>query len=350
MSRARFSSLALIAALTLVPAVQAQWWNDNDTTFPKFKNAPDYKPKYTRASYYDCSSTVYRWLDAKEYAKVERLYQELLETNPRAGDGQPILAGFLEGLDQYFGAQAEAEARQDMAAWEAAVPKSKVLLLARPVMLQRQAWKARGGGYANMVPEESMKLFAGKLAHAGRSLQETESTGRNSPFWYWAALVVAGSTGEPAARMDRIFEQAATKFPDFLPIYYTRMNYLLPQWGGNWDAVDRFIRDAVRRTKARDGDAFYVWLYLDVVRKTRGEDPFEETRLSWPAMRKGFEDMIARYPDPFNKNTFATFACRARDRETTSRLLLELGDNAKLGQWSEGYTTESCRRFALTGT
>ena len=64
-------------------------------------------------------------------------------------------------------------------------------------------------------------------------------------------------------------------------------------------------------------------------------------------MRKAFEDLVARHPDPWNKNVFATFACRARDKETSGRLLAELGASASLGAWSPGITTESCRRFAL---
>jgi hypothetical protein len=195
-----------------------------------------------------------------------------------------------------------------------------------------------------------MQIFQQKLAQAGRILAETRSAGRESPIWYWTALVVAGSTGEPEARMDAIFEEAVKRFPDFLPIYYTRMNYLLPQWGGDFDQVDRFVKRSVERTRAQEGAAFYVWLYLDVIRKSPGDDPFTDMRVEWPTLRKAFEDLVGRYPDPWNKNLFATYACRARDRDTTVKLLVELGNDAKLGAWAPGVTTESCRRFALSAT
>ena len=67
-----------------------------------------------------------------------------------------------------------------------------------------------------------------------------------------------------------------------------------------------------------------------------------------PAALSHFEDLNARYPDDWNKNLFATFACRARDKETTGKLLIELGPKAQLGAYSNGITTEGCRRFAST--
>jgi len=77
-------------------------------------------------------------------------------------------------------------------------------------------------------------------------------------------------------------------------------------------------------------------------------DLFNDSEVSWPKLKKAFEDLNARYPDEWNKNLFATFACRARDKETTGRLLVELGTKAKLGAYSNGITTEGCRRFAST--
>lgn len=66
-------------------------------------------------------------------------------------------------------------------------------------------------------------------------------------------------------------------------------------------------------------------------------------------MKRAFDDMVARHPDNWNRNVYATFACRARDKETTARLLAELGDKAQLGAWSSGISTESCRRFVVAG-
>ena len=189
-----------------------------------------------------------------------------------------------------------------------------------------------------------------RLNKATQALESSQEVGKESPIWYWVALIVAGSSGRSAAEQDALFEQAVKRFPSYQPLYYTRMNYLLPQWGGSYDAVERFVRASVARTSEKEGSAFYAWLYVDLGngRKNLGGDLFAVTKVSWPSMKKGFEDLVERYPADSNKNLFATYACRARDKETTGRLLTELGEKAKLGFAAQGISTESCRMFALT--
>jgi hypothetical protein len=92
------------------------------------------------------------------------------------------------------------------------------------------------------------------------------------------------------------------------------VNYLRPQWGGSYEAVDRFVEAAVARTRATQGESFYAWIYLDIAPKVRG-DLFRETLATWPKMKKSFEDLVARHPDPYNRNAFASVACLARDRD-----------------------------------
>jgi hypothetical protein len=190
-----------------------------------------------------------------------------------------------------------------------------------------------------------MEVFGQWLGNAQKSLNEAGDGGKASPLWHWVALIVAGSTGRPGAEQDALLKEAQKRFPGYQPHYYTRVNYLLPQWGGSWREVDKFIKSASVATAAENGSAFYAWLYLDVSRKTRG-DVMIETEIAWPALKKSFEDMVARFPNDWNKNLFATFACRARDRETTARLMSELGAKAKLGAYSSGYNNETCARIA----
>jgi hypothetical protein len=162
------------------------------------------------------------------------------------------------------------------------------------------------------------------------------------------ALIVAGSSGQPAAQFDALFEEAVGKFPTYLPLYLTRLNYYLPQWGGDFGKVDSFIERSVQRTQQTDGSAFYAWLYVDVARKSGGDESFfRATRVSWPRMRDSFDDMIRRYPDTWNKIVYATFACLARDREATAKVLTMLPPDAQLGAYTDGISTDACRRFAL---
>lgn len=332
-----FSAALLFSA---VPA-SAQWWNLNDHRPPKYWHMdPPLKVPYTHQVMLDEGYSANAAFWNGDFAKLDRMYDEMLKDGVRATDGTSMIQPFVAVFENAGSSPVFDKTMQN---WAQVSPDSKLRPLAQAVRLEGDAWRARGGAYDS--PEESMKIFREKLAAATHALQQAEPEGRSSPIWYWVALIVAGSSERPAAQFDALFDEAAGRFPYYQPLYYTRANYLLPQWGGNWAAVDRFVNDSVARTSASEGDAFYAWIYVDVATKVQG-DLFENTLASWPRMKKGFEDMIARHPDVWNKNLYATWACRARDKETTARLLVELGKDAHLGAESAGIGTESCRRFA----
>ena len=117
-----------------------------------------------------------------------------------------------------------------------------------------------------------------KLKLAREALAAGQVQGQESPIWWWATLAVAGSSGVKGDAFDVLFNEAVRRFPLYQPLYYTRMNYHLPQWGGSFDAVDRFVSEAVKRTSDAEGSAMYAWLYLDIARKT--QEGFEGTQVS----------------------------------------------------------------------
>ncbi|MFP5391839.1 MAG: hypothetical protein ACLGI6_09870, partial [Gammaproteobacteria bacterium] len=51
------------------------------------------------------------------------------------------------------------------------------------------------------------------------------------------------------------------------------------------------------------------------------KDIFANSKVDWPTMRDGFDDMIAHYPDPWNIASYASFACNAKDKATTLKIM-----------------------------
>jgi hypothetical protein len=343
----RIIAALALGALACASQAHAQWWNPMDPRPPKvWRMDPPPKVVYTHKTV-DAAHLVAGqafWKD--DFETLDRMYDELLAGQVRAEDGTSMIEPFGRFLGSVAGSPVVDDA---FATWARKSPASKLRPVAEAIRWESAAWQARGGAGVASVPGETMQIFQHDLARATKALAAAEPDGKQSPLWYWVALIVAGSSQRPAAQFDALFAEAADRFPTYQPLYYTRVNYLLPQWGGDFDAVDKFVAASVKRTSAQEGDAFYAWIYVDISTSIDG-DLFEVTKATWPRMKKGFEDMVARHPDPWNKNLYATWACRVRDRETTARLLTELGNDAKLGHVSSpGITTESCRRFALTG-
>lgn len=341
----RASLAALFVAASPI-ASQAQWWNSADPTPPKFRGTPwETKPVYDRnmrdKAYMEANAAL---VDGK-FEKLDRMYDDFMANGGlRRTDGGWMVQSIQDLFEYRCHTMDDAAARRELAKWAEARPESKLRPAVEIVTLQCQAWKARGGGYANLVPDEAFKIFNEKLREAAKKFGETEAVGKESPLWWWAGLIVAGSSGMPPAQFDTMFAEATRRFPSYQPLYYTRVNYHLPQWGGSFAAVERFADASAAATSDKEGQSMYAWIYADLGHKV--PDLFEDSNVSWPHMKKAFEDLNARYPDAWNKNLFATFACRARDKETTGKLLIELGPKASLGAYSNGITTEGCRRFA----
>jgi hypothetical protein len=341
----RTTLVAALAAATSL-ASNAQWWNSADPTPLKYRGtAMEIKPVYDRRMRDLAAMEANAALVDGKFDIVDRMYDDFAANGGlRRTDGGWMLESIHTMFAQRCDTMDDRAARKELDKWAAARPGSKLRPVVEVMTLQCQAWKARGGGYANEVAGEAMQIFHEKLRKAAKALEETEAVGKESPLWWWAALGIAGSSGMPPEQFDALFAEAARRFPSYQPLYQTRVNFLLPQWGGDFAEVERFATESLAFSHDKEGDAMYAWIYVDLGRKV--PDLFGSSA-SWPRMKKAFEDLNQRYPDAWNKNLFATFACRARDKETTGRLLLELADKAQLGAYSSGVTTESCRRFAV---
>jgi len=334
-------------------AAQAQWWDPprpgpwkDSSTFGRPQAAQPGAPVvYTREHLEKARRISNAAIPNGEFAKLERMHAEFVRDKVRTTDGAWLVEAVQDGIDNSFQSP-NAIVEGYLRDWERAVPDSKLLPVVKAMRWQRAAWNARGGGSSSTTPGEAQQLFREGLAKAAKALKDSEAVGKETPLWYWTALIVAGSSGASTEAFDALFEEAVNRFPTYHTLYYTRANYLLPQWGGNFKRIDAFVQQSVKRTSATEGSAFYAWIYLDVLESING-DYLKVTEATWPKMKQAFEDLVKRYPDPWNRNLYATFACRARDRETTARLLGELGKEAQLGALSPGVTTEGCTRFAF---
>jgi hypothetical protein len=330
--------IVIVAHVGYAGFANAQWWKPNNTV-------PAAQPvTYTRETVADAKNAIEAAFRSGDFDKIDKMHAEFSQMNHRANDGTWMIQSFEWAFDALFYVQNVEANQKKFDEWKAKVPDSKFRDVAQAAMWQRHAWSVRGGQVGSRVPDEAMEIFKEWMGNATKSLNAAGESGKSSPIWHWVALIVAGSSGQSDAEMDLIFKEATRRFPTYQPLYYTRMNYLLPQWGGNYAAVDKFILSSQRFTEKYDGRSFYAWLYLYIA-KWQKADFFVDTKVTWPLLKAGFEDLVKRYPDNMNLNLFGTFACRARDRETTARVLQQLGANARLGFYSPGISVESCTRM-----
>ncbi|HLX24218.1 MAG TPA: hypothetical protein VKR38_12795 [Usitatibacter sp.] len=339
------ATMSFVASCIAALPAGAQWWNPQSPIAPGKWEAESRTFVYTRNIYSSAVQVIIAAVQQGDFAKLDRMHDEFLKMTQAGGNGSRMINAFQEALST-FGKDHLERQQAFLKAWHAGAPTSKLWPAAQAQMWFSAAWDERGGGFASEVSPEAMRLFGQDLERASQALQEGGDAARQSPLWYAVAIAVAGSRGEGSRSLDALFEEGVKRFPHFTLQYNARLIYLLPQWGGSYDRADAFIRRAVMDTQADDGTWMYADLYASAGRMVQG-DFFRDTRASWPLMRHAFEDASAR--GLANPNTYATYACMARDRETTRRLLGELGTYANLGMGRDTFTTESCRAMVEEG-
>ena len=249
-------------------------------------------------------------------------------------------------IDEKFWLTQENKAKE----WLTQHPKSTLAPITLARIYSDQAWIYRGTGYANTVAKEDWKMFHNLMHRAVEVLNEHQVEGRKDPHW-WVGLLKATFYGSvDHARYQKLTKNAINAFPDNAEIYITIAHTLLPQWGGSHSSIAALASEAVNRTKATDGEAFYARIYWSLA-DSLGRPGFLKPGVDWPRIRSGFDDMLQRYPGDWNLNAYAGLAClEAHDKKTTARLMRRIGENPLGTFWPDRTTFKRCQQWALEET
>lgn len=229
--------------------------------------------------------------------------------------------------------------------WATASPRSPLAHLMVAEIISRRAWSIRGGGFAHTVAPEAWAPFRGHLARARKYLVSKEKIASGHPEYYTTlvGLDTALNLGDTQVRKD--FDAGVRRYPNYYPLYFSMLNHLMPKWHGGPGEIEAFTRAAVDATRALEGEGMYARIYWYAAQDGYDDTLFFASFARWDRMRAGFEDVIARYPDQWNLQNYAHFACQAGDAETVARLLPRL--QSPISQaWQGRPSFAECRRLA----
>jgi hypothetical protein len=134
--------------------------------------------------------------------------------------------------------------------------------------------------------------------------------------------------------------------PLYYQTYFEALEHFLPKWHGDAEAIERFARAAVERTATQEGRGMYARIYWYASQTEYGNDLFNKSLAVWRQMRDGFDDVIARYPDPWNLNNYARFACLAGDKSKTRELLARIGPSVVHQAWAPEPLRQHCAKWS----
>ena len=134
-------------------------------------------------------------------------------------------------------------------------------------------------------------------------------------------LVIARAEGWGRNKFDELTSEAVAKYPNFYQLYFAALDYLVPKWHGNRKEVENFANFAVERTQSLEDMGMYARVYWYASQTQYGNGLFIESSVVWKKMKTGIDDVLARYPDQWNINNFARFACLAGDMDKAKELI-----------------------------
>jgi hypothetical protein len=262
-----------------------------------------------------------------DFTRLEKELMEYVNRQSRTASGLWVGGFYTDGIEA-----AMLDPRPQTAAqWDALEPRtlertqqhprSALARLLHAKVLIARAWAIRGPGYASTVPESAWEPFHEGLRRAEKYLVKEKQVAGTLPEYYVERIGIARGLGQSRSEIDALLEASDRVQPGYYPAYFSVLQYLLPKWHGDAEQVEAFARAAVERTRETEGDSMYARIYWVASQSQYGSSLFYTSAAQWALMRSGFEDVVKRYPDAWNYQNYAHFACEAGDDRTLEKLL-----------------------------
>jgi hypothetical protein len=265
-------------------------------------------------------------LASKKFKELEKLAQEYRVNKSRTSSGLWKLTLFYYGINEYsanFNIKDENywnAIKSSTDKWIREYPKSPTPYVSHAIVIRQYAWKFRGGGLADTVPDRAWQPFHENLNKARAFLEEHKAVASADPHWYEVMADIANGLGMNSTEFQKIIDEGLTKEPLYYQLYFTVAHYFAPKWHGNAEEIDRFVNASVARTKDQIGLEMYARIYWFMSQAQYGDRLFLDSNVEWEKMKQGFNDMLKRYPDQYNINSYALFACLAKDKQKAKEL------------------------------
>jgi hypothetical protein len=288
-------------------------------------------------------------LNRSNFSELEALHAKYIR-DERTPSGKSYLALYYEAIKASFKKERDPnywEKLDEKATnWQKLYPKSSAAVIFKSIILWKHATTMRGAGQEQMVNPDDQLLVEKYAQDTIDYLYAHKEISTVDPEWYVVAIDAIPYTTNSKLTISKLFEEAILKYPDYNDIYKTTIFYSVPKWGGSYEFIDAVAHKAVEVTKIKQGMSNYarIYWYLDSI-DTKGRI-FDKSKAQWGLMKNGFDDIVKLYPDPWNINTYAYFACMANDYTKMKELLLRLNGAISFdawGQWKKA-TYDGCIR------
>jgi len=300
-------------------------------------------------------SEVVTLIGGEQFSKLEALSAGYRTSRSRTSSGIWQLTLFYTGVSSAFDSKRKEhefwlKAERSATKWVADYPNSPTARLAYARMLLGHGWSIRGSGYASTVKPQNWKPFHDYVQQARVYLEQHKNIASSDPHWYELMAVIAYVQGWPESAFSRLLSEGLQREPLFYQIYFAAVDYYAPKWGGSTVAIEQFAKEALARTQSKEGFGMYARIYWYASQTQFGDKLFSESLVDWTLMKKGIDDVLDKYPDSWNINNFAKFACLSKDKAKTADLIARIKETPLMAVWRTPSFFQQCKGWASKRT
>lgn len=263
------------------------------------------------------TAEVARLADSGDFSTLEAVYRSLVAEDPRYAGGISKLVDFYDGLGMRSDVAGTAPflVRQERyREWMARSPRWHLPKVGLAKLAVAEAWRARGSGFADKVPQEAWPEYERHLAVASSWMQKALADQPSDPQFYSELIDVCRLQSCPRAQAERMLEAGTRLNPRYESIYVSMANYLLPRWNGT---AEEFVQFAEQAADSHPdlGDLLYLRIATVALLQSRKSLTVEMPGLDWARIRSGLAEAERRYPGSMRtQHLLALFGVSYKDR------------------------------------
>ena len=265
----------------------------------------------------EIKASAQKLFEHKKYAELDALADKLRAAKSVTPMGRLTQELIYEALG--IENKSEEETKKQIALvreWIKARPNSSAAKILLAEIMRDYAWRARGSGFANTVTSDGWKAMEQRINEAWSLLQQVKPKPAD---WYMVASRVSLGKHLSKPEYNAMVDESRKLYPYADRILFAKAYWLQPKWFGDDGEAEKFLADEMKKRPGKDGDVFYTraMVYLDGLIS----DPTARKDFDWQRMKRGFEEIVKRYPDSGKaKATFLAWALRANDKAALQTL------------------------------
>jgi hypothetical protein len=280
-------------------------------------------------------------LQAEKFDALDRMGRELATLKDRFVGGREKLSGFYDftGMDGCASSFCEARPVQPenirkLQNWLNREPRNPIAKTAMALNWYFYAWASRSCADFADISFDQWQGYFDRLRIARSYLSNIDP--RESPQYYVLMIEILCESGGPRERLDALYQEGHSAFPDFYDLTAIYGWSLDRSWFGSAGDV-AWLADTLLTDPGGDsGQVSYSFIAAQAARVLSTQRYFPETGLSWEKIKRAFATRKQLYGlNVHDWNAYAYIAYAAGDREVAREAYAQFGDNWDPTVWED---------------